>query len=91
MPEQELLQKIMELDFYIIDLHLYLNTHPDDADAIGMYNDAVLQNRDLRAEYTQKYGMLTSNHCVSAVPWQWIDSPWPWQKAANFELREENA
>ena len=56
-----------------------------------MYNDAVLQNRDLRAEYTQKYGMLTSNHCVSAVPWQWIDSPWPWQKAANFELREENA
>ena len=55
-----------------------------------MYNDAVLQNRDLRAEYTQKYGMLTSNHCVSAVPWQWIDSPWPWQKAANFELREEN-
>ena len=48
MTEQELLQKIMELDFYIIDLHLYLNTHPEDADAIGMYNDAVLQNRDLR-------------------------------------------
>lgn len=91
MNRDELMQRIMEFDFYIIDLHLYLNTHPDDAEAIKMYNDAVLQNRDLRAEYSQKFGMLTSNLCVSATPWQWIDGPWPWQKSANFELREGTA
>ena len=88
MNRDELLQKIMELDFYIVDLHLYLNTHPDDGEAIQMYNDAVLQNRELRAQYSEKYGMLLSNHCVSATPWQWIDSPWPWQKDANFTLEE---
>ena len=91
MNRDELLQKIMELDFYIVDLHLYLNTHPDDGEAIQMYNDAVLQNRELRAQYSEKYGMLMSNHCVSAVPWQWIDSPWPWQKDANFTLKEDDA
>lgn len=91
MNRDELLQKIMELDFYIVDLHLYLNTHPDDGEAIQMYNDAVLQNRELRAQYSEKYGMLMSNHCVSVTPWQWIDSPWPWQKAANFTLKEDDA
>lgn len=91
MNRDELLQKIMEFDFYIIDLHLYLNTHPDDNEAIQMYNAAILQNRSLRAEYSQKYGMLMSNFCVSATPWQWIDGPWPWQKDANFNLKGENA
>lgn len=91
MNKEEMLQKIMELDFYIIDLHLYLNTHPDDNEAIQMHNNAVLQNRSLRAVYSEKYGMLTSGLCVSATPWQWIDGPWPWQRSANFNLREENA
>lgn len=90
MNRDALMQKIMEIDFYITDLHLYLNTHPDDGDAIAMYNDAVLQSRDLRAEYVTKYGMLMSGQCLSATPWQWIDDPWPWQKGANFELKEEN-
>ncbi|MGI5971741.1 MAG: spore coat protein CotJB [Oscillospiraceae bacterium] len=89
MSRDDLLQKITALDFYLIDLHLYLNTHPDDVDALMLYNDAVMKVKELREQYTQQYGMLLMNQTPSRQPWQWIDGPWPWQKSFNFELRED--
>ncbi|MEM5768098.1 MAG: spore coat protein CotJB [Bacillota bacterium] len=89
MTRDQLLQKITALDFYIIDMHLYLNTHPDDSEALMLYNDCVMQVKELREEYTRSYGMLLANNSTSKQPWQWIDNPWPWQKAFNFELKED--
>lgn len=90
MSRDAMLQRISALDFYIIDLHLYLDTHPNDGEAIAMYNDCVLQVRELRDQYNENYGMLLSNICTSKQPWQWIENPWPWQKNFNFELTGGN-
>lgn len=89
MSRNELLQKISALDFYIIDLNLYLNTHPSDGEAIALYNEAVKQANTLREEYTRLYGMLLANQSTSKQPWQWIEGPWPWQKSFNFEIKED--
>lgn len=89
MSKEELLKKITELDFYIIDLHLYLDTHPMDTEAIMLYNDCVIQVKELREEYNRQYGMLLANNSTSKQPWQWIENPWPWQYKYNFELTEE--
>jgi spore coat protein JB len=89
MSRDELLQRISALDFYIIDLHLYLNTHPDDNEAILLYNNCITQVIGLRDEYSRQYGMLLANNCTSKQPWQWIENPWPWQKAFNFKLKED--
>ena len=89
MTREQLLQKITALDFYIIDIHLYLNTHPDDNEALMLYNECVTQVKQLREEYSNSYGMLLANNSTSKQPWQWIDNPWPWQKAFNFELKED--
>lgn len=86
MSRDELLRKITALDFYIIDLHLYLNTHPTDSEAIRLYNESVMQAKALREEYQKAYGMLLANNSLSREPWQWIEGPWPWQKSFNFEL-----
>lgn len=91
MSKEEMLKRITELDFFIIDIHLYLNTHPEDIEAIELYNNYVLQVKQLREDYNRLYGMLLANHCTSKQPWQWIDNPWPWQKEYNFELMEETA
>lgn len=91
MTKEEMLKMITELDFFIIDLHLYLNTHPDDMEAVDIYNNYVVQVKQLREEYNKLYGMLLANNCTSTQPWQWIENPWPWQKSANFELTEEKA
>lgn len=91
MSRDDLLRKITSLDFFITDLHLYLNTHPTDSEAIEMYNERVMEVRQLRDEYNKRFGMLLANNCVSSMPWQWIDNPWPWQKAFNFEVSEGNS
>lgn len=88
MNRDEMLKKITELDFFIVDLHLYLNTHPDDTEAIEMYNKCVDRVKELREEYNSIHGMLLMNSSKSKSPWQWIDNPWPWQKTYNFELTE---
>lgn len=91
MSRDEMLKRITELDFFIIDLHLYLNTHPDDSEAITLYNDCVMQVKELRDQYNMHYGMLLANNSTSKQPWQWINNPWPWQKNYNFELTEGNS
>ena len=89
--KEQLLREITALDFYITDLHLFLDTHPNETKAIETYNRCIMKIRELRMEYNRLYGMLLSNLCTSCEPWQWIDSPWPWQRAANFELAEEKS
>lgn len=84
-----MLRKISALDFYIIDLGLYLNTHPNDKEALTKYNESVRQVNSLKKEFTQSYGMLLANSSESRHPWQWIEGPWPWQKSFNFELKED--
>lgn len=90
MNRDELLKQISALDFYIIDLHLYLDTHPTDSEAVNMYNDCVRRVRELREQYNANFGMLLANNCTSAQPWQWIEGGMPWQAKYNFELTGEN-
>ncbi len=85
MNRDEMLQRLSALDFYIIDLHLYLNTHPADRDAIQKYNTVVREAKGLREQYEQQFGMLSSQFSTSKVPWQWIEEPWPWQAKFNFD------
>lgn len=86
MNRDELLKRLSAIEFYLIDLHLFLNTHPTDREAIMQYNTMVEEAKKLRAEYERQYGMLLQNNSESGYPWQWIDNPWPWQKQFNFEL-----
>ncbi len=85
MNRDELLRQLTALDFYTLDLHLYLNTHPDDRDALNKYNAVITEASALRREYEDTYGPLTQNQ-PSRFPWQWIENPWPWQYQFNFSL-----
>ncbi|NLY43875.1 MAG: spore coat protein CotJB [Clostridiaceae bacterium] len=89
MNRDELLKQIMALDFTIVDLNLYLNTHPYDQNALMRYNAAVMQSRMLKNQYESLYGPLTAYHSTSCYPWQWINNPWPWSYEFNFELAGE--
>lgn len=84
----ELLKQITVVDFSIIDLHLYLNTHPMDQAAIMQYNSLAADSKMLKEKYENYYGMLTGG-TRSPYPWQWINEPWPWEYSANFRLCEE--
>jgi len=82
MDRKAMLKEIMALDFTLIDLNLFLNTHPYDAQAINMYT-CVLRDSQLKTQqYEAMFGPITAK---SSNPnyWQWVKSPWPWQKSFN--------
>ena len=47
----EIILKIQELSFACVDLNLYLDTHPDDACAINMYNSFTKQLNEAIRNY----------------------------------------
>ncbi|MFD2673238.1 spore coat protein CotJB [Marinicrinis sediminis] len=76
----EWMKKIQEVDFVLVDLNLYLDTHPDDRDAIAQYNQFVQQSMNLKAQFQQTFGPLYHFGCsYSPYPWVWKEAPWPWQ------------
>ena len=76
------LYKLQEIGFAAHELNLYLDTHPNDAQAIKLYNEYNRREKILNDEYERKYGPidLSDNEGLSMTPWGWIKEPWPWNE-----------
>lgn len=75
-----LLQELQVVDFVLVELNLYLDTHPNDTAALQQFNHFVGLRKNIAQHYEANYGPLMHfGHSSSQAPWQWIDSPWPWQ------------
>ena len=81
MRRQEMIDQIKSLDFAIIELGLYLDTHPDDQKAICMHREYTKQAKDLKDKYQKMYGPLTIFYPCNK--WRWLEEPWPWERG-NF-------
>jgi len=88
MDRDALLKQLTLLDFMAVDLGLYLNTHPDDAEALRMYNDVIESQNQSRQQY-ERFSPLTSFRCAGGPGWTWKDCPWPWQASFNYEQSGE--
>jgi len=78
-----LLKQVTILGFMATDLHLFLNTHPHDKEALEMYNDTIEKAEKARCQYEAVYGPLTYGK-QSAAGWPWMDCPWPWEASFNY-------
>ncbi len=75
-----MLKKLQEIEFVAIELNIYLNTHPCDAEAINDFNCAAKMLSKLKCEYEAEYGpLLNFGFSYSGEPWQWSMGPWPWE------------
>jgi len=76
-----MLKRVQEIEFVAIDLNLYLDTHPCDAEAVNDYNCAVEILKQLKKEYEKCYGPLLNFGWggYSQAPWRWAMGPWPWE------------
>ena len=82
MPEAyyTLLEQIQAADFVLVELNLYLDTHPGDLDAIKQYNHFSQQSQALKAQFEQQFGPLQHfGQSMSRAPFEWPEAPWPWQ------------
>lgn len=76
----EWMEKIQMVDFALVELTLYLDTHPNDGEAIRQFNQLAIESHELKKVYEQHFGPLRQfGASLSGSPWNWGDSPWPWQ------------
>ena len=74
---QEMLNNIRCLNFAIVELAEYLDTHPDDRKAICLHREYCQQYRELTDSYQKVYEPLTINFPCNK--WRWLEEPWPWE------------
>ena len=79
------MHNLQTLHFAIQELGLYLDTHPDDAEAVSLFNRYVEQYGDAMQQYEQQYGSLTQMGAALSGTYDWLKDPWPWDYT---ELRE---
>lgn len=75
-----LLRQLQEIDFVLVELNLYLDTHPDDPQALQQYNATAQQRAEIAYQFETRFGPLRHfGQSFSEYPYRWVDSPWPWQ------------
>ncbi|SES11115.1 spore coat protein CotJB [Salipaludibacillus aurantiacus] len=76
----EMMEELQAIDFVLVELTLYLDTHPDDFEAIEQFNENAHARQILKQKFEQQFGPLQQyGNSYSGYPWNWDDPPWPWQ------------
>ena len=78
--ECNLVRRIHAYDFALLEIGLFLDTHPCNTQALEKRRELMAQRDALVAEYERIYGTyVVSDRDVCGDRWTWIDGPWPWE------------
>lgn len=80
--EQALRRRINAIKFASWELHLFLDTHPNNCDAARKLEEYRRQLEMLTKEFEDKFGPIGETP-QNTSRWAWISDPWPWEKEAN--------
>lgn len=73
------LYRIMELNFVITDLNLWLDLHPDDEKVFAAFKEYCALLCKHEADFIKKYGPIELAQNVFDKN-QWVKGPMPWEK-----------
>jgi spore coat protein JB len=73
----KLLRQLSEYDFAVIELQIYLDSHPFDEEAEKKLNEYLKEAKILRDEFERKFGPIVATS-ENSNSWGWIADPWPW-------------
>jgi spore coat protein JB len=72
------LNQLRALGFVVLELGLYLDTHPEDSEAFALFQQYAALEQTARADYAKNYGPLTQLDAAQADHYTWVEGPWPW-------------
>lgn len=78
---QQLMDTINHSSFAVDDMLLYLDTHPEDQEALSYYQQQLCDRIEAMNEYARLYGPLTKDLTGGSCrdSWKWMMQPWPWE------------
>jgi spore coat protein JB len=71
------MRRINAYHFATWELHIYLDTHPNDCQAAKQQEEYRKMADDLMAQYEAAYGPLHQSSSNTSR-WAWVADPWPW-------------
>lgn len=73
------LAELQALEFVLLELGLYLDTHKEDSEAFALFQQYVALEQKARAKYEAAHGPITQSATANAADWSaWLEGPWPW-------------
>jgi len=79
MTEREkLMCEVNKAHFTVVELGLFLDTHPHNKKALEMMKTYTEKHKELKKRYEEKFGMIdicSPNN--SNDKWTWIENLWP--------------
>lgn len=73
------LGELQALEFVLLELGLYLDTHQADAEAFALFQQYAALEKAGREKYESLYGPLCMRNVASQKDFSaWIKNPWPW-------------
>ena len=79
MNQKELYEWIMMLGFCAVDMMLYLDTHPDDEEALNYFNQCNTLYNAAKQSYQELFGLLNAFSEQERFSWDWNTAPMPWE------------
>lgn len=76
---EQMLENIGILGFVMIDLVLYLDTHPYDRKAIDYFNHYSRIRNQMVADFSRDFYPLSISMAESSREWRWGMAPLPWE------------
>ena len=88
MTQEQLLKWITLTKFACVDANLYLDTHPQDMQALDLLKSMLAQRKQLLKEFAQRFFPLTMD-CMEELYqagtgedcYCWQEGPMPWEGA----------
>lgn len=78
--KEQLLHDIGIVSFVLVELGLYLDTHPGDCSALEYFNHYNRIRQQMTGEFSEKYYPLTMDMAeCDSKEWRWGMAPLPWE------------
>lgn len=77
--KEQMLRDIGVLDFTLVELSLYLDTHPQDRNAMEYFNHYNRIKTQMEKEFSRNYYPLRLSLTDGNQEWRWGAAPLPWE------------
>lgn len=73
------IHELQSLCFAVVELGMYLDTHPDDQEAFELFKKYGELYKKAVEVYEKENGPLTQQAAAMGDKYLWIKGPWPWE------------